>query len=74
MLDARELVRRVIGLVAREAELARVDLRLEATPDLPKILAARDPLQQVMLNLVLNALGASPSGGARAAPAWHPAR
>ncbi len=61
-VDVCEVVSGVIGLVGREAELGHVDLRLHAAADTPKIVAARDALHQVVLNLVLNALGASPAG------------
>jgi signal transduction histidine kinase len=40
-----------------------VKLHVDAEPGLPKLLAVREQLHQVLLNLVLNAFHASPLGG-----------
>jgi len=53
----------VVTLLHREAELGKVSLRAEVTPDAPKIVAVRDHVHQVLLNLVLNAIGATSAGG-----------
>jgi signal transduction histidine kinase/FixJ family two-component response regulator len=57
------IVEEVVTLLHREAELGKVSLRAEATPDVPKIVAVRDHVHQVLLNLVLNAIGATSAGG-----------
>ena len=62
----------VVTLLQREAELGRVKLELTADPATPKVVAARDQIHQVVLNLVLNALSVTPPGGevfVRTAPA-----
>jgi signal transduction histidine kinase len=61
--DLGELAREVIALLAREAAKADVGIALEHEPDTPKLVAVRDHMHQVFLNLLLNALHASPPGG-----------
>jgi signal transduction histidine kinase len=71
-VDATEILGDVIELLRREAELGRLTLRSECGGEVPKIVAVRDQIHQVVLNLALNALAATPAGGGivlRAAPA-----
>jgi signal transduction histidine kinase len=71
-VDVPAIVDEVVTLLNREAELGRVALRAESSPDSPKIVAVREQVHQVILNLVLNAIGATPEGGSvvvRCAPA-----
>jgi signal transduction histidine kinase len=58
-----EVAGEVVTLLSREAELGRVKLELAVDPATPKIVAARDQIHQVVLNLVLNALSVTPPGG-----------
>ena len=58
-----EIVRGADRLVANEAEINRVERRLEVPEDLPKIDGSPRDLQQVFLNLFLNAIQAMPDGG-----------
>jgi len=51
------------GTYAREAGKAEVTLAIDAAPDLPKVVAIRDHIQQVFMNILLNAIQASPKGG-----------
>lgn len=61
--DAAELAREAITLLQREAQRARVEIAIEASPETPKLVASRDQIHQVLLNLVLNAIQATPPGG-----------
>ena len=61
--DPAELVKEALALVEREAGRANVMLRLECDPHIPKLVAVRDHIHQVFLNLLLNALHATPPGG-----------
>src|SRR5438445_1706050 len=57
-VDLNELARRVSELRKLELQTLRVDLRLELDPQLPTTLADQDQIQQVMVNLLNNALHA----------------
>jgi signal transduction histidine kinase len=57
-VDINEVVRDVIALADGEARRTRATLRTEVTRDLPRIVADRVQLQQVVLNLLLNGLDA----------------
>ncbi|WP_342374603.1 ATP-binding protein [Myxococcus stipitatus] len=50
-------------LLRVEAERRRVDLRLEVSPTVPPLAADADQLQQVLVNLLLNACDACGPGG-----------
>ncbi|UOA07691.1 ATP-binding protein [Methylobacter sp. S3L5C] len=62
-IDLREPVNAVLNLLAYEAQKKHVELRLTASKDLPLILADSDGIQQIILNLITNALSASSDGG-----------
>lgn len=57
-LDLRVVSGEVISLARSDAEAHRVRVSLEATPALPPVLGSRVQLQQVLLNLLLNAMDA----------------
>jgi signal transduction histidine kinase len=57
-LDLNEAVRDVLILTRSELEKRRVALVLELSDRLPEVIGDRVPLQQVMLNLILNAIEA----------------
>jgi signal transduction histidine kinase len=61
--DAAAAVRAVAQLVARRAAERGLRLVVDVMPDLPEPAIADDPLRQVLLNLALNALEATPAGG-----------
>jgi PAS domain S-box-containing protein len=57
-LDLNEVIKEVIPLVRREMATHRVALQLELAPALPPVLGDRVQLQQVLINLVINAIQA----------------
>jgi PAS domain S-box-containing protein len=58
LLDLSELVSEVISLVQRDADFRKVRLALRAASSLPPVRGDRVQLQQVLLNLLLNAMDA----------------
>ncbi|MBW2275573.1 MAG: response regulator [Deltaproteobacteria bacterium] len=58
-----ELARDALTLLQREVNAAAVDLTLECDPRTPAVLGLRPHLHQVLLNLLHNALHATPKGG-----------
>jgi signal transduction histidine kinase len=58
-----DLLPRVLGMLAPALEQARVQVDFESAAELPTIRADAHALEQVFLNLVLNAADAMPSGG-----------
>jgi two-component system, NtrC family, sensor kinase len=62
-LSVENVVREARRLVANEAEINRVEFNLALPSDLPKVQGNPRDLQQVFLNLFLNAIQAMPNGG-----------
>jgi signal transduction histidine kinase len=60
--DVRELVGRVVAILEARAEKHGVSLVAEGLPDPAVFPLARDRVKEALLNLVLNALEASPPG------------
>jgi C4-dicarboxylate-specific signal transduction histidine kinase len=55
-IDVRQLVNEVVALIRRRAERERIAVEVQLPKDLPKIVGDRIQLQQVLMNLVLNAM------------------
>ncbi len=68
--DVAEIADEAARLVAHEAHEAQVTIALEADPDTPKVAAVREQLHQVLLNLLLNAVQATPPGGRIRVRVW----
>jgi PAS domain S-box-containing protein len=60
-LDPNKVINEVIALVHNECERHKVRLRIELESDLPEVLGDRVELQQVILNLIINAIEAMDS-------------
>jgi PAS domain S-box-containing protein len=58
-VDLNEVVRETLALLRSEASRHAVSVRAELAPDLPAALGDRVQLQQVLVNLILNALEAT---------------
>jgi signal transduction histidine kinase/FixJ family two-component response regulator len=62
-VDLGDLGAQVIVLVSREASRAGIEISFDADPSTPKVVGVRDQLHQVFMNLLLNAIDATPEGG-----------
>ena len=58
LLNLNDVVREVVPLVQRDVASHGASLRLDLAPDLPVVLADRIQLQQVIINLIVNAVQA----------------
>jgi signal transduction histidine kinase len=58
LVDVNELIREMIILLRSEANRYSVAIRTQLAEDLPKVMADRIQLQQVFMNLMLNAIDA----------------
>jgi two-component system NtrC family sensor kinase len=61
--DVNQLLRRTADLMAPTARRSRIEIDLELADRLPPAAADPDPLQQIFVNLVQNAVQAMPDGG-----------
>jgi signal transduction histidine kinase len=57
-LDINELIRRTIALTARELASNHVEVETDLTSGVPEVAGDRVQLQQVLLNLIVNAIEA----------------
>jgi two-component system NtrC family sensor kinase len=62
-LDVNEVIAATVRLVRSQKEFQRVAIEEQLAPDLPRLLGDRNQLQQVVLNIALNACEAMPGGG-----------
>jgi signal transduction histidine kinase len=62
-LDLPQLLQETVALASNQLKLSGVKIGLQATDNLPRVHGDPQQLQQVFLNLILNAIDASPKGG-----------
>jgi PAS domain S-box-containing protein len=58
LVDVNELIREMITLLRSEANRYSISIRIELAEDVPKVMADRVQLQQVLMNLMLNGIDA----------------
>ena len=62
-VSLKNILERTIKLIANEIRLSNVRLNVDCDDNLPPIMGNQDNLQQLFLNLFINALQAMPDGG-----------
>jgi two-component system NtrC family sensor kinase len=62
-VDLNEVIRNTLSLVAHKLQLASVRLETDLPDDLPAVLCDGSQIQQVLINLILNAAEAIPGEG-----------
>ena len=62
-VDLNGIIRHTVSLVSHKLELNRVMVRMELAPQLPHVRCDPSRIEQVVLNLVMNASEAMPEGG-----------
>ncbi|MCP4540797.1 MAG: PAS domain S-box protein [Chloroflexi bacterium] len=63
LLSAVQIIHHSLTLVDERLRNNQIQIRLDLPDDLPPVLASRDQLVQVLLNLIINAIEAMPGGG-----------
>jgi len=63
LIHLNAVIDRAYSLVAHSADIQHVDVVRDLSPSLPEVMADPDQLQQVLANLMLNAIQAMPEGG-----------
>ena len=61
--DLREIAEKALDNLGRRLEEAGIEVERDMDADLPSVMADPDMVQQVVLNLVINAIQAMPEGG-----------
>ena len=62
-VDINQLVQKVLSLLEQQLTDHQVVVQSRFSPNLPSIIVVSDQIQQVILNLILNAIEAMPGGG-----------
>jgi signal transduction histidine kinase len=62
-LDLNQLAQRVVTLASGDLEESEISVAMELDPELPQVVAHPDAMQQVLANLVANAIDAMSGGG-----------
>jgi PAS domain S-box-containing protein len=71
LIDLKEIIEQMCGLLRSEAHRHAITIYCEVEPDMPKVLANQVQIQQIFMNLMLNAIEAMKDiGGALTIRSW----
>jgi len=62
-MEVAGLIQETVRLVEKEAFIRNVGIRMESDPSLPQVVVDRIQIQQVLINLLFNAMEAMADGG-----------
>ncbi len=62
-LNLNDIVKKTISLLSFDTKLKKIEIIKELTPGIPKVLADSNQIQEVFLNIMLNAVQAMKEGG-----------
>jgi two-component system NtrC family sensor kinase len=62
--DMNEVIDKSVNLISHQATMQNVKIEKKNKPDLPKMMIDAGQIQQVFINILLNAIEAMPQGGA----------
>ncbi len=62
-VDFNEIIEKILLLLRHKMELQNIALSIDLLPDLPCVMGDLNQLQQVIMNLIFNAMEAMPKGG-----------
>ena len=63
LVDVNQVLKQSLAMTGHQAELQNIEVVKEFSPSLPNVMGDFDQLQQVFINLTLNAIQAMPDGG-----------
>jgi two-component system NtrC family sensor kinase len=61
--DINEVIEKSIDLISHQASIQNINIQKKTSPDLPQIMIDKGQIQQVFINILLNAIEAMPQGG-----------
>jgi two-component system NtrC family sensor kinase len=70
-VDLNEVVRGALSLVQNMLDIGKVEVGLTLSDGLPHVMADKNQIQQVLVNLMVNAAQAMPEGGRLDISTWH---
>ncbi len=66
-----KVIKNALSILSHHAELNNVNITFESEEDLPMVYADPDQIQQVFVNIIINAIQAMPNGGTLTIKAGH---
>ena len=70
-IELPRLIEDTIKIAGNQIALSKINVHQRIAPDLPLVRGGRQELQQVLLNLIINAVQAMPAGGDLTVTAYH---
>jgi signal transduction histidine kinase/FixJ family two-component response regulator len=69
--DVNQLIQSVLALLEKQLQKQGINVEMDMARQLPRVQMARNQIQQVFFNIVLNAMEAMPTGGEIAITSWR---